>query len=255
MSRTRDDAADGPGRPGGNARFATTRWSIVLRAGRDHDTGGRDALERLCATYWFPLYAYVRRRGYSPHDAQDLTQAFFARLLGQEALRRADREQGRFRTFLLTALSRFLTDEWEKLRAQKRGGGREVISLDLVAAEHRFGLEPADRGDSPDAAFDRHWALTLLETVLQRLEAEYAQAGKASQFALLKASLIGGRDLQPYAELAAKLGTSEGAVKVAVHRLRKRYRDLLQAEIDETVTTPQEAAEEMRDLFRAVGSA
>lgn len=243
-----------PTEPPHPARFATTRWSLVLQAGRGQDTDAHAALSRLCGTYWFPLYAYVRRRGFGPHDAQDLTQAFFARLLAQRTLGRADPARGRFRTFLLTALAHFLADEWDKLRARKRGSGRDVLSLDLAAAERRFELEPVDGGVTPDQAFDRHWALVLLETVLQRLEAEYAQAGQAAQFAVLKAALVGGRESQPYAELAARLGSSEGAVKVAVHRLRKRYRELLQAEIDETVTTPEEAAGELRDLFRALGS-
>lgn len=244
-----------PARVPRHARFATTHWSMVLRAGRADDTDARDALARLCRTYWFPLYAYVRRRGYGAHDAQDLTQEFFARVLAQGTLGRADPARGRFRTFILTALGRFLADEWDKLRAQKRGGGREPLSLDFAAGEQRFAQEPVDGAAAPDRAFDRHWALALLETVLRRLESDYAAEGRGALFAALKPTLIGGAESQRYAELAHQLGASEGAVKVAVHRLRKRYRERLQAEIDDTVSTPEEAAEELRELFRALGAA
>ncbi len=237
-----------------NARFATTRWSIVLLAGRGQDRAAQDALAHLCEHYWYPIYAYVRRRGHAPADAQDLTQEFFARMLAQHTFAKADPERGRFRTFILTTLGHFLTDEWEKLRAQKRGGGQGVLSLDLAAAEKRFELEPADRDASPDRAFDRLWAMTLLDTVLRRLEAEYARESKAQQFATLRPALVGGSAAQPYAELAAALGTSEGAVKVTVHRLRKRYRELLQAEIADTVNTPEAARDELQELFRALGS-
>lgn len=232
-------------------QFATTRWSIVLRAGGANRTESGEALARLCQTYWFPLYAQVRRQGYGAHDAQDLTQAFFARLLENDLLARADPARGRFRSFVLVALKNFLADEWEKTRTQKRGGGHVTISFDTAAAEERFHAEPVDPA-SPDKAFDRQWAVVLLGEVLQRLEAEYATAGRARQFALLKATLTGARDSQPYAQLAADLGTSEGAVKVAVHRLRKRYRELLEAEIAQTVASPEEAAAELRDLFRAL---
>jgi len=236
------------------ARFATTRWSIVLLAGRGQDRAARDALSHLCEHYWYPIYAYVRRRGYAPPDAQDLTQEFFARMLAQHMLGKADPQRGRFRTFILTALGHFLADEWAKLRAQKRGGGQGVLSLDLAAAERRFELEPADRDASPDRAFDRLWATTLLDTVLRRLAAEYAREGKAKQFSTLRPALVGGSATQPYAELAAALGTSEGAVKVTVHRLRKRYRELLQTEIADTVSTPEAARDELQELFRALGS-
>ncbi len=236
-----------------NARFMTTRWSIVLHAGRGEGTGARDALARLCGTYWYPLYAYVRRRGYNAHDAQDLTQEFFARLLAQRTLGRADPARGRFRSFILTALGHFLSDEWDKGRAQKRGGGHDLVPLDFAAAEQRFELEPADGTDAPDRAFDRQWALALLDTVLHRLEEDYARAGRTALFAALKATLVGGRESLPYAELASQLGSSEGAVKVAVHRLRKRYRELLEEEIDETVASPDEGREELRHLLRALG--
>jgi RNA polymerase sigma-70 factor (ECF subfamily) len=233
--------------------FATTHWSVVVSAGRSDTPRARHALERLCQTYWYPLYAYVRRRGYSAHDAQDLTQGFFTRLLEGGSLAAADPARGRFRSFMLTALNHFLMQEWEKARAQRRGRGREVLSLDLAAAENRYELEPAT-GETPDREFDRKWALTLLDEVMNRLEREYGHEGKAPLFDALKATLAGSREAQPYRQLAAELEMSEGAVKVAVHRLRKRYRALLQAEIASTVTTPEEAREEMRYLWQALSS-
>jgi RNA polymerase sigma factor (sigma-70 family) len=231
--------------------FVTTRWSVVLMAGRSHTPRSRDALANLCQTYWYPLYAYVRRRGYSAADAQDLTQEFFARLLERESLANADPGRGRFRSFLLTAMNHFLIGEWERARAQKRGGGREPLSLELAAAEKRYDLEPAD-DSTPDKMFDRQWALTLLDKVVGCLEGEYRRENKAELFAALKETLAGTRESQPYAVLAERLGMSEGAVKVAVHRLRKRYREFLQAEIADTVTSPEEADEEMKHLFRAL---
>jgi RNA polymerase sigma-70 factor (ECF subfamily) len=224
----------------------------VLRAGRADTPRARDALARLCRTYWYPLYAHVRRRGHGPHDAQDLTQEFFARLLAGSTLGRADPARGRFRAFILTALDHFLADEWDKARAQKRGGGTEVVSLDLAAAEQRFDLEPTDATAPPDKAFDRQWALALLETVLAQLDAEYRLSNKAALYAALRQTLTGARDAQPYSKLATRLGLSEGAVKVAVHRLRQRYRALLQAEIAHTVAAPADVPEEMRHLFRTL---
>lgn len=233
------------------ARFATTHWSVVLRAGRRDAAGSREALARLCRAYWFPLYAQVRRRGYNAHDAQDLTQSFFARLLQNDLLGHADPTRGRFRSFVLTALKHFLSDEWEKAKAQKRGGGQVLISIDADAAERQFHAEPAD-ASAPDQAFDRQWAVTLLRAVLAQLEQEYLAAGKARPFAVLKQTLTGSREGQPYAELAAELGLSEGAVKVAVHRLRRRYRELLESEIAHTVASPEEVAAELQYLFRAL---
>jgi RNA polymerase sigma-70 factor (ECF subfamily) len=228
--------------------FVTTHWSVVLDAARSDTTQAQAALEILCETYWYPLYAYVRRRGSSAQDAQDLTQAFFARLLERHWVDRADRSRGRFRTFLLTAMSRFLADEWDKLRAQKRGGHIVHVPVQLESAETRYGVEPADCR-TPEQFFERQWALTLLDTVLQRLRAEYERAGKGELFAGLSASLVGGREAQPYAELAKRLDMNEGAVKVAVHRLRKRYRQLLRAEIGQTLTTTEDVDEELRYLF------
>jgi RNA polymerase sigma factor (sigma-70 family) len=222
--------------------FVTTQWSVVLAAAGSDTPQAQAALEKLCRAYWYPLYAYVRRRGHPAPDAQDLTQAFFARLLEHHWVGDADRKRGRFRTFLLTAMSRFLADEWDKLRAQKRGGGITHVPVQLDAAETRYGHEPAD-DCTPEQCFERRWALTLLETVLQRLRAVYEREGKGELFAALNSTLIGGRESQPYAELAGQLGMNEGAVKVAVHRLRKRYRQLLRTEI---------AHAELRHLFAAL---
>jgi RNA polymerase sigma factor (sigma-70 family) len=193
----------------------------------------------------------VRRRGHSPHDAQDLTQEFFARLLEHHSLASANPNRGRFRSFLLSSLNHFLTHEWQNVRAQKRGGGRQLLSLDLALAEQRYDLELADNA-TPDKLFDKHWAGALLEEVLNQLEAEYQQAGKAELFAALKQTLTGTRESQPYAVLAARLGMNEAAVKVAVHRLRKRYRGLLRAEIANVVADPEQADDELRHLFAAL---
>lgn len=231
--------------------FVTTKWSVVRAAGRHDTTRALAALEKLCRTYWYPLYGYVRRRGHSPEDAQDLTQEFFAQLLGGRLLASADPNLGRFRSFLLAAMNHFLTDEWKKARAQKRGGGCEMLSLDWAAAEERYDLEPAD-DSSPDRNFERQWALALLSEVLMRLELEYQQEGKAELFNALKQTLTGTRESQPYAQLAAELGMNENAVKVAVHRLRKRYRELIREEIAGTLERPEEIEEEMRHLFGAL---
>jgi RNA polymerase sigma factor (sigma-70 family) len=244
------ESADRAASPRRLARFATTRWSVVLHAGRS-GSHARDALARLCRTYWFPLYAHVRRRGFPAQDAEDLTQEFFARLLARQSIAQADPARGRFRTFMLTALNHFLADEWERVRAEKRGGGREVLSLDMAHAENRF-LQVTDPAAPPDRMFDREWALAVLRTVLAQLEAEYVKAGKADLFAVLKPTLIGTRDSQPYAELAAQLGRNENAVKVAVHRLRQRYRERLKAEIADTVASDDEANAEMRVLLQAL---
>jgi RNA polymerase sigma-70 factor (ECF subfamily) len=228
--------------------FVTTHWSVVLAATRSDTTRAQTALARLCQAYWYPLYAYVRRRGYDAHDAQDLTQEFFARLLAQKWLAQADRERGRFRTFLLSALGHFLTNEWDKARAQKRGGGVEIVPLQLDSAETRYGHEPADPV-TPEQGYERQWALALLEQVLNRLQQEHEGEGHAELFATLKPCLVGDRQAQPYAALAAKLGMTEGAIKVAVHRLRQRYRQLLREEIANTVASDAEVDEEMRHLF------
>jgi RNA polymerase sigma factor (sigma-70 family) len=241
-------ATSSPGKVVREPVFVTTQWSVVLKAGRADTTHARDALAKLCQTYWYPLYAYVRRRGHSSHDSQDLTQAFFARLLERNWVSSADEERGRFRTFLLTAMSRFLSDEWDKLRAKKRGGNVTHLPLQLDTGETRYGHEPADNS-TPEQCFERRWALTLLDTVLQRLRVEYEREGNKKIFATLHSTLVGGREQQPYEELAGHLDMNEGAVKVAVHRLRKRYRQLLREEIAETMAESEDVDEELHHLF------
>jgi DNA-directed RNA polymerase specialized sigma24 family protein len=233
--------------------FATTRWTVVMAAGGTDSPTACAALEALCAGYWYPLYVYVRRQGHGPHDAQDLTQAFFARLLEKNYLADVQREKGRFRSFLLASLKHFLANEWDRERALKRGGGRRLIALDDDSAESRYKLEPKDEL-SADKIFERRWALTLLDKVLSQLRAEYEHGGKAEAFEILKPYLSAGRTSVPYAHAGEKLRMNEGAVKVAVHRLRKRYRELLRAEIAQTVSTASEIEAEIRYLFAALSS-
>jgi RNA polymerase sigma factor (sigma-70 family) len=238
-------------KPSGAGNFPVTHWSVVLTAGKPDSTRAQVALSQLCQTYWFPLYAHARRRGYNPHDAEDLTQEFFAQLLEREAFAAADPFRGRFRSFLLASMNNFLTTEWKKARAQKRDAAQEILSLDFSAAEGRYDLEPADNF-TPDKAFDKQWALALLDTVLKELEADYLATGKKDLFSALRQTLAGSREAQAYGELAKSLAMSEGAVKVAVHRLRGRYRDLIRQQIANTVATPEEVAAEMRHLFAAL---
>jgi RNA polymerase sigma-70 factor (ECF subfamily) len=233
------------------ARFATTRWSLVAAAGQPDAPQSREALATLCSTYWYPLYAYVRRRGSGPEEAQDLTQEFFARLLEKEYLRTADREKGKFRSFLLTAFKHFLTKERDRVHAQKRGGGRGPLPLDFPSCEHRYAREPADEA-TPERIYERRWALTLLDRVLARLRQEFEGAGKGPVFDRLKGALTGEKGSEPYAHIADEVGLTEGAVKVAVHRLRGRYRELLREEIAETVRGPEEIDDELRHLFVAL---
>jgi RNA polymerase sigma factor (sigma-70 family) len=233
--------------------FPHTHWSVVLTAGRADTQRAHAALARLCETYWYPLYAYARRRGNSPEDAQDLTQEFFARLLERNTVAQADPERGRFRSFLLASLKNFLVHEWEKSHAQKRGGQARLISLDLDTAEIRY-AQPIAPGDTPDKAFDRQWALALLDVVLGRLRKEYADGGRGSLFFALKETLAGGRLDISHRVLGERLGMSEGAVKVAAHRMRQRYRELLREEITNTVAGPKEAEEELQHLFAALGA-
>ena len=246
MTSDRRDAA----KPS-NAWFATTRWTVVLSAGNPSSPHAATALESLCRTYWYPLYAYIRRRGHSPPDAQDLTQEFFAQLLEHHWIARADRHKGRFRSFLLMAMNRFLANEWDKAKTLKRGGRVRRVPLPLDTAETRYTQEPADTS-TPEQVFEKQWVLALLETVLRHLRKHYARDGKASLFDTLKPCLIGSRELQPYAVIAAELGMTEGAVKVAVCRLRERYRELLKEEIAYTVASPGDVEEELRHLFRVL---
>jgi DNA-directed RNA polymerase specialized sigma24 family protein len=239
--------------PSGSRQFATTRWSLVSAAGQRGSPQSSAALATLCENYWYPLYAYVRRWGYQADEAQDFTQAFLARLLEKNDLAAADPGRGRFRSFLLTSLKHFLANEWDRARAEKRGGGRSVLSIDFGTAEERYRAEPS-HDVTPEKIFERRWALVLLENVLARLHDESAQTGKADSFDRLKGFLTGEQTAVTYGQLAAELNTSEGALKVAVHRLRRRYHELLRAEIEETVADPQEIDQEIRDLFSALGS-
>ncbi len=230
--------------------FLTTHWTVVLEAGRTDTTRASEALAKLCQVYWYPIYAYVRQRGYSPADAQDLTQAFFARLLEKCALAHITRERGKFRSFLLTSLNHFLVDEWKRARAEKRGGQR-IISWHAESAETRYRHEPVETA-TPETIFEQNWAVALLEAVFQQLQREHEAAGKAERFQHLKFCLTGERSEVPYAELAARLQLSEANLKVMVHRLRQRYRELLRAEVANTVSSRNEVEEELRHLFRTL---
>jgi RNA polymerase sigma-70 factor (ECF subfamily) len=232
-------------------QFATTRWSLVRSSGGD-DTRAREALKALCHTYWYPLYAYVRRRGFQPAEAQDHTQAFFAHLLEGRRFQAADPGRGRFRSFLLKSLQNFIATERRRERAEKRGGGRTVLSLDFELGEGRYLREPAET-DTPERLFERRWALTLLETTLDRLRSEYDQSARSALFAALQPHLQGERGVAPLAELAVPLGMSPDAIKVAAHRLRRRYRELLRQEISETVNSAEEVDDELRRLMWALG--
>jgi len=233
--------------------FATTHWSVVITAQRTDSARAQAALAKLCQTYWYPLYAFVRRQGYSPHDSQDLTQEFFARLLAKNYLAGVAPEKGNFRSFLLASLKHFLANEWDRARAAKRGGGQTIISLDDTEAEERYRLEPADNMTA-DKLFDRRWVMTLLEQVMRRLRSEYSQAGNEELYEKLKDCLTGSRESAPYAQVAAELKMSEGAVKVAAHRLRARYREMLREEIAQTVATQAEVDAEIRHLFSLLGT-
>jgi len=230
--------------------FATTHWTVVLAAGQRHTPQADGALEELCRTYWFPLYAYVRRRGHAKADAEDLVQAFFARFLEKNYLNGLSAERGRFRAFLLAALKHFLANEWDKAQAQKRGGGAAHLSLDWQTADTKFQVA-AQNEPSPDKAFDREWALALLAKVIERLQAECAAEGKAALFDQLKTFLMAGGGDSAQAAVAKALGMEEGAVRVAIHRLRKRYRALLRDEIAHTLSDDAMVDEEMRALFGA----
>jgi RNA polymerase sigma-70 factor (ECF subfamily) len=230
--------------------FRTTRWSLVAAAGEAAGPTRSQALADLCGLYWYPVYAYVRRRSPDRHEAEDLTQAFFARLLEKNDLAAADPARGRFRTFLLTACQHFLANQHDHATAARRGGGVHPLSLNFGEGEERFTREPAAPG-SLEAEFERRWALTLLNQTLKEVQAEYAESGKGALFDVLKGTLAG--EAAGYRELGTRLGLSEGAVKVAVHRLRQRYREKLRAVIAETVASPSQVDDEIRDLFAALG--
>ena len=230
--------------------FATTHWTVILRASRLTDSQAQVALEELCRTYWFPLYAYIRRRGHTREDAEDLTQSFFSRFLEKNYLADLDSERGRFRAFLLAALKHFLANEYDRSRTQKRGGGAPHLSLNWQSADAQFQLATTAE-QSPDAAYDREWALALLAKVLERMAVECAAEGRGAQFQVLRPFLTAGKGENSYSEAARSLAMEETAVRVAVHRLRKRYRELLRAEIANTLAAPSQVDEELRSLFRA----
>jgi len=243
-----------PRAPAGN--FAPTHWSLVLAAGGRSTPESEKALAALCATYWHPVYAYIRRRGYAIPEAEDLSQSFFTRLLEKNYLGVARRERGKFRSFLLTALNHFLANEWDRAQAQKRGGGRTLIQLEVDTAEGQYRLDEANTL-TPEKLYEKRWALALLGKVLARLEEEFAGVGKVARFNRLKVFLTGAESQVPYCEVAAALGMSEGAVKVAVHRLRQRFRSLLRAEIAQTIDRPDDPGaidDEIRYLLAVLGS-
>jgi RNA polymerase sigma-70 factor (ECF subfamily) len=234
------------------SQFATTHWSLILAARDRAEPGAEDALGSLCGEYWYPLYAYIRRRGHNPDDAHDLTQEFFARLLEKDVLADVDRGKGKFRSFLLATCNHFLANEYDRAHAMKRGGGRRMFSLDAADAEGRYRAEPAD-SLTPEKLFERRWALALLQRVMARLRDEFEAKAKEKVFEQLRGFLVGDKG-SGYRAAAEALGLSEGAVKVAVHRLRQRYRELLHEEIGRTVGGPDEVADEVRALFAALGS-
>jgi len=248
-----DSSAENPdssSRAGGGV-FATTHWTAVVAAGQSNSQQAAVALEELCHTYWYPLYAFIRRQGHSREDAEDLTQGFFARLLEKNYLEGVTSDKGKFRAFLLMAVKRFMANEWDRTQRQKRGGGILPLSLDWQDADSRYLINPADHL-SPDKLYDRAWAVVVLERVVTRLRDENKAEGKAALYDQLKAFLMMGKNDIPYAQAAETLKMTEGAIRVAVHRLRRRYRELLRDEIGQTLANPAQADEEMEALFNAL---
>ncbi|HWX19840.1 MAG TPA: sigma-70 family RNA polymerase sigma factor [Candidatus Binatia bacterium] len=237
---------DPPGR-----QFNTTHWSVVLLAGQNESQQGAEALEKLCRTYWPPLYGFIRRQGYGPEDAQDLTQKFFALLLERKDFGAVDPRKGKFRTFLLTSLTHFLANERDWSKAAKRGGGQQIISLNALESEQRYGSEPSVNV-SPDKLFDLRWATTVLEEALRKLQAEMTAGGKSRQFEQLKLYLTDEPGEGDYTAAGVQLAMSSQAVAVAVHRLRNRYRELVRTEVAQTVANPLETDEEMRHLHEVL---
>lgn len=237
---------------GGGDPFETTHWSVVVAAGQDSSPEARHALATLCQKYWGPLYAFVRRRGYSVEDAQDITQGFFAQFIEGSALKDVTPERGKFRAYLLTSLKNYMVSEQRRAKAQKRGGGEPPLSLDFGSAEGSYRLEPAERL-TPEKLYELRWAMTLLNAILDLLGREYADAGKGQLFDTLRPCLTGEDDALPYRNLAQELSMTEGAVKTAVYRLRRRFGDLLREEIAQTVANADDVEREMEDLFLVLG--
>jgi RNA polymerase sigma-70 factor (ECF subfamily) len=238
------------GEPHLQRAFPTTHWSVVLAAGSHASPESQRALEKLCESYWYPLYGYIRRQGYPADEAQDLTQGFLLRFLEKRYLNDVRRERGRFRSFLLASLQHFLSNERDRERAKKRGGGARLLPLEIETAEHRFSLEPADQR-TPERIFEREWSLAVIAQVHSELRKEFERAGKAHQFECLSAFLTGD-EVPSYADAAATLGISEGAARIAVHRLRRRYGSLLRTMLAQTVSGPEEIDDEIRFLQAAL---
>ena len=249
MPRTDSDSADKDIPP---THFATTQWSLVVAAGVDPTTESRIALENLCRIYWYPLYTYIRRKGTSLEDAEDLTQGFFAHLLDNDFLRHADSSRGRFRTFLLTSVNNYIRNDWHKGQSARRGGKNIMISLDVQTAEERYRLEPPD-DRTPVMYFEKHWALTVIEQCMTSLQEKMTRSGNSKLFAALKNYLIDEGASSSYEHLANQLNMSETAIRVAVHRLRKRFGDLLCEQIAQTVSSPEQVNEEIRYLISILG--
>ena len=243
----------GKSEPSRSPIFATTHWSVVLAAANRQSPEAAVALERLCKTYWYPLYAYIRRRGYSAQDAEDLTQSFFAHLLERHALHRVSPAKGKFRSFMLASLNYFLADQFDRNSAQKRGGGQTLISFEVHDAEDRFRFEPMDVC-SPDKIFERRWALTLLDRVLALLKDEFAEAGKSVRFDRLSIYLVSKSGESSYAEAARELGQTEHAVKKAIQRMRQRFYELFREEVANTVATQAEVEEELQYLCQVIAA-
>jgi RNA polymerase sigma-70 factor (ECF subfamily) len=236
-----------------DGRFRTTRWSLVLAAGAGEGAAATEALASLCELYWYPIYSFVRRQGASADEAADLTQGFFAHVLEHEAFRNVRPERGRFRSFLLACLRHFLANERDRVHTSKRGGGLRIVPLDTASAEGRWQAEPREEL-TPEKIFDRRWAEALIDRALHRLRDEHIVRGKGAMFGELKGFLTGDADSLPYERVASALGSTEGAVKVAVHRLRRRFRDLLVEEVTATVADPRDVKDEIRHLLQSVTS-
>jgi RNA polymerase sigma-70 factor (ECF subfamily) len=233
--------------------FQTTHWSLVLEAGHHSSPDSRQALAELCEVYWYPLYLYVRRRVADSHEAEDLTQEFFSRLLDKNVVAAAKPDRGRFRSFLLTSLKNFLANEWDKAKAQKRGGGKPLVSLDFETANSRMRIDPADT-ETPERLYERQWTITLLDLVMSDLRSESVSAKREMQFDLLKNFITGGKSTGGYSDVAARLEMSETAAKAAAYRLRNRYRQLLRQKISQTVAAPDDVDDEIGRLFKSLES-